>query len=134
MILSSENLLIVKGLWMIHFVRTVTHLYRIQILIASAALYVGVHLIGRSTTYLMIKRGNRMRDVIDFITGYHDKVEQIIDVVENEEDIINALTILSVAIDAYAARKGLKSSEVWEAMNQVQQAVHAEYGDYKEET
>ena len=75
-----------------------------------------------------------MRDVIDFITGYHDKVEQIIDVVENEEDIINALTILSVAIDAYAARKGLKSSEVWEAMNQVQQAVHAEYGDYKEET
>lgn len=73
-----------------------------------------------------------MREIIEFFTGYKDKVEQIINVVENEEDIINALVILSVAIDAYADRKGLKSSEVWEAMNHVQKQVHAEYGDYKE--
>ena len=132
MIMSLVNLLIVKGIWMIRIVLTVMNLYRIQILIVSAALLVGVHLIGRSTTYLMIKRGNRMMDLIDFITGYQDKVEQIVKVVENE-DHIDAMTLLSVAIDAYAYRKGLKSSEVWEAMNQVQKAVHAEYGDYKEE-
>lgn len=133
MITSLENLLTVKGLWMTHTVLTATHLCRIPILIVSAALFVGAHLIGRSTTYLMIKRGNRMRDVINFITGYHDKVEQIINVVENEEDIVTAITILSVAIDAYADRKGLKSSEVWECMDTVQKAVHAEYGDYRED-
>ena len=73
-----------------------------------------------------------MRDIINFFTQYEDKVEQIIKVVENEEFEVNAIIILSVAIDVYAARKGLKSSGVWEAMNQVQQAIHAEYGDYKE--
>lgn len=52
---SMVDLLILKGLWMIHIVRIAIQYYQIQILMLSAVLYVGAYWIGKYTTLLTIK-------------------------------------------------------------------------------
>ena len=52
---SMADLLILKGLWMIHTVRIAILHYQTQILMLSAALYVVACWIGKYTTLLTIK-------------------------------------------------------------------------------
>lgn len=62
-----------------------------------------------------------------------DKERRIDDIVRIlPSDVSTALTIISVAIDRYAAKQHLKSSELWQAMNEVATEVHKELGDYEE--
>lgn len=131
MILSLENLLIVKGLWMIRFVRIVTRSYPMLTLIASAALYVGASWIGKSTTYLMKEdkpmHKNLVREIIqDLDTA--EKIEKLL-----PADSHRGFTIISAAVDKYSLRVGMGSREVWKMLYSVAMAVHDEQGDYKGE-
>lgn len=67
---------------------------------------------------------------LNLILDQERRVDDIIRILP--DDVSAALTVISVAIDKYAAKQHLKSSEVWQTMTEVSAQVHKEFGDYGE--
>ena len=66
----------------------------------------------------------------EWLEDQEKRIDDIVRILPS--DVSTALTIISVAIDRYAAKQHLKSSELWQAMNEVATEVHKEFGDYEE--
>ena len=82
----------------------------------------------------LVKKLNELNAEIDGLIPdwLFDQAERIEDIVTIlPDDVIDALTIISVAIDLYAAKHHLGSSLVWKALTDVSEEVHKESGDYE---
>lgn len=67
----------------------------------------------------------------EWISEQEKRIDYIVSILP-DDDVSAALIIISVAIDKYAAKQHLKSSELWKTMTDVAAAVHKEFGDYGE--
>lgn len=82
----------------------------------------------------LVKQLNQLEpEIKDLIPEWvFDQAERIDTIVTAlPDDIPDALTIISVAIDFYAAKQHLKRSEVWKLLTEVAADVRKEIGDYE---
>ena len=71
-----------------------------------------------------------MNDIMKILEDYMSITDTILSILP--DDTICALSIISVCIDTYAARNGLKGMQAWDIIYQIVKQVHNEHGEMED--